>query len=188
MLCALGSVVFVASGWSADYKRSAIGGGFGLALVLALLASGLLPDPVWTGMLTGVGAAFLLLGSRDPSPWIAGAVAGCLAGTWAGLIEAAGIPLWVAVPIAATPALVCMRLLWLWGDFAPAQIRQEALALITLLALATASMPAVSSGWNSARTLNAGDGSGLAFPGVWVAGTVLGSFVSGAAIALWKRR
>jgi len=187
MLCALGSVAFIASAWSADLKRPAIAGGFGLALVLALLAADLLPDPVWTGALTAFAAAFLLLQPGERSAWISGAFAGCLAGTWAGLIEAAGVPLWGALPVALTPALVCARLRWLRADFASTQVRQEALALIALLALVTASAPSVSAGWESAGVLNTG-GSGLAFPGVWVAGTVLGSFASGAAFAAWKRK
>ncbi len=188
MLCALGSVAFSASAYASDFRPAAIAGGLGLASVLALLAVGLAPDPVWAGVVTAVVAVFLLLRQGPGNPWIAGACAGCLAGTWAGLIETAGIPFWVALPVALKPALVCARLLWLREDFAPTQMRHEALALVALLALVTASAPAISSGWDSARALNAGSGSGLEFPGGWVAGTVLGSFLSGAAFVAWKRR
>jgi len=133
-------------------------------------------------------AAFLV---RPPHVMLAPALAGLLAGLWAGVLERQGLPLAAAIPVAmVVPALSA----WLRGrraEFAPAPLRDEALLFIVVLGLFAAAAPAVVDGWHSAVTLSLQasqpDGARSAIP-LWTVSLSAAALAAGGLFALWSRR
>jgi hypothetical protein len=176
-------VVFAAAsirGW-----RSITLGIGGLALGIAA-SQPALAGPAWAAVPAGLIA---ILGLARPRHWwLTSMAAGALAGLWSTLLQRQGVPLPAAIAAAAAlPALAA----WLACHrprFAPPPIRDEALLVTFVVAMAVAVAPGVLDGWNAALALNvSAEAAPSAVPG-WTLGLGCASLVLGALYSTWSRR
>ncbi len=185
MLCALAAVVFGAS--AARHPRHVAGFVTGFAAGVAYILRVGLPDPVWTGAAaaTAVGIALFL----PRYALIGAALGGFIPGVWTALLTVQGVPLFVAIGLAAA---LCVAAAWLARtreQFVPAVILDEGLLAIGLLAIATATLPSVLDGWQSASTLTAASArqAAVSIP-VWTTGFLVTCASLGGAYSVWSRR
>jgi hypothetical protein len=184
MLCALGAVVFAAAPRPSQKSRVS-------AAALCCLGAGWtaflgVPPAEVVGCLTAVGAAvFLLRPTWDAS--IAG-LGGALAGVWSGVLASQGVTRWIAVPLALVVLAAAMRARR-DPEFAPPQLRDEALVLICALALGTAMLPGLLEGWGAAQSLTVqpADLQRQVLP-TWTLAMTSSALSLGAGYALWSRR
>jgi hypothetical protein len=184
MLCSLGSVAFV----TLDVRpraRAAIALGFVFGALGA--RPDRLPDPVWAGGLVALlGTAALL---RPQTAFVAAASGGVLAGVWAAMLQAAGVPLVAALTLAFAPMAAAARLAGRSPAFAPALLREEALLVVSLLGLVVAIAPGVGEGWQSAVRLNLQpEGFGSQVVPRWALLFVGGACGLGSLYTVWMRR
>ena len=185
MLCALGAVVF-ASAATRRLDRAGLAVGFGAA---ALLTSGSnLPDPVWMGGFAAMVAVSYLFKPR--LRLLSVGIGGAFAGSWSALLEVQGLPMVVALAVAA--ALV-VGTLWLSTSnpsFAPDTLREEGLLAIGVLGLGVAVMPGILDGWQAAGNLS-GASERVTNPALipaWTIAFVLASLSLGGLYSVWSRR
>jgi hypothetical protein len=184
MLCGLGAVVFAAAPGPSQRSRVSaaalfcIGAGWTVARGV--------PPPEVIGCLAAAGAAVFLL--RPTWGASVAGLGGALAGVWSGVLASQGLTMWIGVPLALATLAAAMRARR-DPEFAPPQLRDEALILICALALGTAMLPGMLDGWGAARSLTVqpADLQGQVVP-IWtlaMSGTALSL---GAGYALWSRR
>ena len=184
MLCGLGAVVFTAAAGTSPW-------GYVSAAVLfcagVVWTAGLaIPPPEVIGCVAAAGAAALLL--RPTWTTMAAGLGGSLAGVWSGVLAAQGMTWWVAVPLAIAPLAVTV-LAQRGPEFAPPDVRDEALVIIAALALGVAMLPGVLDGWGTAQslTIQPVDMPGQVIP-AWTLGMAGASLGLGAGYSLWNRR
>jgi hypothetical protein len=150
MLCGLGAVSF---GATANVRREtlpALAAAFGIAI--AGVSQELLPDARWIG---GTAAAVAALHIFRPSiRWIGPVYGGILAGVLGVLLQAQGVSVIIAVPLAVAALSVSAYLSDRRSEFAPETLRQEAMLATMILGLTVAVIPGVMAGWQSAIALN----------------------------------
>jgi hypothetical protein len=150
MLCGLGAVTLTTTAG----RRLEAFGAVGLSIVIAAVGISVeyLPDARWIGC--AVAAIATVLVFRPNAQWIGPLCGGVLAGLLAVLLEAQGVAFWVAMPgavlLPAASAYCCSRR----PDFAPGDLRQEAMLATAALGLIVAMIPEVTAGWQSALALN----------------------------------
>ena len=189
MLCALGSVVFATATASIDAGLGratswiALGAGFGLTI---WLGSDRTIDASWIGGIVVLVAAWQL-GRPGRALAMIGA-AGALAGLWALLLQAIGLPGFLAVPGAAFAPIVSAYLSMRISRFAPDLLREEAMLAVLILALVVGMAPTVSQGWQSALALNMTEKGGASTPvPLWMLSLVGASMTLGGLYSLWRR-
>lgn len=179
MLCGLGAAIFAAT---AVNRRDVV------VLTAGFLVAALWwqPGPAWTGGLVTLVAALHV--ARPNVAWATAACGGLLAGLWAPALQSEGVPAPVAWLLGAGVPLVAAALAVRRAGFAPASLREDAVAAVGAFGLLVAMGPAVSAGWGSAAAMNLEPGSGVR-PGLDVSALVLGAamLAGGGAHALWRR-
>lgn len=182
LLCALGTAIFgtAVSGWVGII---AFAGGFAGAV------RWLVPEPAWLATGVALMAAACLADSRVKP--LAAVMAGLLAGTWASLLVETGLPLIAALSVTIGPAVVSAWFTASRREFAPAAIRDEALAILGVGGVLVAIAPDVLAGWRSAAVLNIEPGAGARGVGAvheWVWAVTGLAAVAGGAHAVRRRR
>ena len=157
LLSLLGAVVFGAAG----VQRGAVprrgiwffpAAGFLVAWPVASGIGG--ADSMAVGAIAVAVALAALLG-RPPLQVVSFA-SGAAAALWSRYLEVLGLPVWIAVPVAAAMPAVAVWLSAVRPVFAPPRLREEGLLLVVALGLAVAFLPELVAGWQSAAALNTG--------------------------------
>lgn len=164
-----------------------------LVVSLAAFAAGLVllpdavPGPAAVGTLTALAAGAALLRPRlSPA---AAACGGVLAAVLGDVIAAQDVPVLAAHAAALLPLLAAATLAARLPRFAPVDLEEEALALVTVLALGLAAAPAVVEGFASALALRAVPLPEDAAPvGHWALALGASFALLGGFWALWRRR
>jgi hypothetical protein len=115
--------------------------------------------------------------------------AGVFAAAWISVLEAQGLP-WLPAAVAAAGVLSVATGLALWRrEFAPPDLVDEALVLVTSFALLLAVGPDIVAGWRSGSAL-AAEPLTVAEPNAspWLAALVIGAMLLGGLYTAWKRR
>lgn len=185
ILCGLALAVFSSTG---------IRGLFGIGIFAVSFAATILlvspdrfPDPVWVAASIG-GLSWLIL--WKPRLWlVAATTSGFAGGVWLRLLEAEGLPLFMAavvvLAIAAATAVLSKR----QSHFAPAPLRDEAVLLVGVYSVVLAASPSVYAGYESAIALTAVPlAAPDSVPAPWALGVAVGFLFVGGAWALWKHR
>jgi hypothetical protein len=149
MLCALGATILAAT-VATRWDLSAMAVGFAASMWFAV--TGQIPDAALTGVAVALVAALKIF--RPKIPFLAPMCAGALAGVWAAIIQTQGAPVSVALTITGMVAAVSALCTAKLPAFAPENLREEALLVTVALGLATAMLPEMSAGWQSALVLN----------------------------------
>lgn len=185
ILCALGAVAFASLGSHARSRLVLLGIGFVAAT--GLLGGDRLPGGAAVGTAIAVGALAAVIRPR----WSAGFVVlgGAFGGLWSVVLEAQGLPLAPALALGLLCPLVTAVCASRRPEFAPPDLREEALVLVALLGLCTAAAKPIVTGWRSAAALKAvplADANGAgAGPVLLFAAALL---LTGGIFSLWKRR
>ncbi len=146
-------------------------------------------DPMAVGVAAMAVALAALLG-RLPL-YLASFASGAAAALWSRYLEVLGLPVWIAVPVAAAMPAVAVWLSAVRPVFAPPRLREEGLLLVVALGLAVAFLPELVVGWQSASALNTGslrDPSTVAQPAVWAPVAAAAAAVAGGFVAARRRR
>ena len=188
LLCGLGSTVLA----TAATSRSAAGAlAAGFLAAAAVVRIERLPDTPWLGGMLAA-AALLELLRKPASGWrkhVSAACAGGFAGVCVPLFRAEGLPLAAALVLAAAPAVASSAFAARNPGYAPRRLKEEALLVILGLGVLAAAAPAISAGWASAVTLNAGVKSTA--PGSvpqWVIVLGAAALFCGGVTSLWRHR
>lgn len=180
MLCALGSATFATAGvawWSLPVGV--------VSFVVAV--TWLTPDPSSTGAIVALVSALLLRRPRTLVPAVV--LAGCLAGIWASLLEARGVPIVLALGLSAGVPAASGWMARTRDEFAPSALREDALLAIGGLGLVVAMGPNILAGWQSAGSMNLDPGGGRqAAIEAWLMVAIGTAAVAGGVHALWSRR
>jgi len=145
------------------------------------------PSPEVVGLAAAMGAIALLL--RPASVLVGPVLGGGLAGVWGAMLAAQGVPWWLAVPLAAIgPVAACLRARR--PEFAPPQLRDEALIIVTVCALAVAMLPGVMDGWQAAVNLSvqSSEQAAAAVVPAWTLAIGASALTLGALYSMWSRR
>ena len=184
MLCALGAVVLAAA--PAPSRQ-----GYASAAALFCLGAGWtawagVPPAQVVGCLAAAGAAAFLLRPTWDVP--AAGLGGALAGVWSGVLATQGLIRWIAVPL-AFGVLAAATIARRDPEFAPPQLRDEALVVICALSLGVAMMPGILDGWGAAQSLTVqpADQQRQAIP-IWALAMTGAALGLGGGYALWSRR
>jgi len=189
MLCALGSVVFAAATPAGVRPSAALAAGFAAAALLTSASS--LPNAAWTGGLAAVAASAYLFKPRLKLAAIG--IGGALGGFWASLLEVQGLPMPVALLVAAGLLILTMRLVRTRAGFATDALKEEGLLAIGVLGLGVAMLPGVLDGWQAATNLSGAGGAPeraaapVSIP-MWTLALLLASTMLGALYSFWGRR
>jgi hypothetical protein len=184
MLCSLASVAFATVDTRA---RGCVALALGFVLAAIGVGAGRLPDPVWVGSVVAcLGAVGL---ARPGWATVLAACGGALAGIWMSMLQFGGVPLPLAVVVAATPPALAAFFSCRRPGFAPAALREEALLVVLVLGVAVAAAPGVAAGWQSAVTLNLQqkEVASEAVP-AWTLLLTLGAATFGGLYTVWMRR
>lgn len=184
MLCGFGAVVFAAASirgwWSA---------GFAAAGVLLGIASATPRDALDPAWIAALAALVAMLALAWPRHWILTSLsAGALAGIWSTLFQAQGLPLAAALIVAAAVVALSAWLAARRPAFAPSLLRDEALLVVFVLAVAVAMAPEVLDGWRAALNLAVDARSAGQGVPAWTLALSLVSFAFGGLYTLWSRR
>jgi hypothetical protein len=185
ILCALAVTAFAAL--EPGRARAALVFAAALAAAAAAIGAGRVPDPVWAASFAAAGAGLALWKPR----WSLGAVAcgGVTAAIWASVLQAQGLTAPPAYALVVSLAVTCNLLAARRPGFAPPPLREEALVLVTVLAVMLAAAPAIGEGWNAAMELRPVP---LARPAVdsafWAWGLAAGAALIGGLYSMWRRR
>jgi len=185
LICALGTVALAAAGTPG--RRGLVWIGAGLVAGAAGVRVFRLPAPEELAAVVAL-VAFLRL-VRPQAGGLAAATAGVAAGAWSRVLELQGVPLSPAL-LAAVALPVAVVLLAAWRpSFAPAGVRDEALAVVFVAAILAAIAPDILDGWRSAQALNIDEAAldALSVP-AWTAAVGLMALAGGGAWAIWSRR
>ncbi len=184
MLCGLGAVVFSAA--PDPSHRSRVSAAMLFCIGAGWTAGMGVPPTEVIGCLAAAGAALFLL--RPAWGASAAGLGGALAGVWSGVLAMQGLTRWVAVPLALA-ALTAAVLARRDPEFAPPQLRDEALVLVCTLALGVAMLPGILDGWGAAQSLTVqpADLQGQVIP-TWTLAMTFSALGLGAGYALWSRR
>jgi hypothetical protein len=187
MLCGVSCVVFAADAALARANVAALLAGFAAGALL--VRAGRAPDVtiVAGGVLI---VALWRLAKPGPIARVSSAAAaGIVAAFWAALFQAQGLPLALALPLAAIAPAVSAAMRSRHAEFAPDELHDEALLLLLVLAAILAVAPGVAAGWQSATALNLADKRVAApVPPEWTVLMLLCSASLGGAYSLWTRR
>jgi hypothetical protein len=169
--------------------------GFAAVVLWVGLGLGLGPEP-GPGRFPGASSvAFLVVGAAALAlakpRWsdAAAACAGGAAGLWAGVLELQGLPVLSAAIVAALPPAASALLARRNGRFAPAALREEALALVVVFGLLVALVPEVVAGWRAAAAFGSlaqeasEDGTTA-----WMLILAILCAAGGSVYSLWRRR
>jgi hypothetical protein len=184
-LSGLGTVVFSALAPATRTARAALAASFvGLSAVGAYTG---VPSAQAAGLMVALGAALLLL--RPGTPIAAAVVAGGSAGIWGVMLSAQGPPIWAGAGLAAVGLGTAMT----WArrpTFAPPRMREEALFVLMVCAVATAMVPGVQDGWRAAVNLSLQSSPPAAATAVptWALAVGVSAVTLGALYSLWSRR
>ena len=183
-LTGVGTVVFASLAAFSRQARAATA----IAFAIATVAGGWfgLAPPEAVGLIVAGAAVTILL--RPRFAFVAPLLGGGLAGLWGTMLAAQDVPLALAAPVAAAwpiaAALYARR-----ADFAPPQLRDDALVVLTVLGTATAVVPGVIDGWRAAVNLSVQSPSATAMPlPAWTLGVGASALVLGGLYSLWSRR
>lgn len=183
ILCGL-SLTVLATFAARPAGAVALGAGFALAWIA--LPRGIVPDPVWFGLLLAAGAA-LGLWARGSLP--AAAIGGVAGALWLRVLEAQGAPPLLAFVLVAAVAAAAAIASRRRAAFASAALRDEALLLAALFALLLAAAPGVREGFDSAVALTAVPLAAEAPPAApWALAVAAVSVLAGGLYAAWRRR
>ena len=184
MLCALGAVVLAAA--PTPSRRSDVSAAALFCLGAAWTAWSGVPPAQVLGCLAAAGSAAFLL--RRTWNVTAAGLGGALAGVWSGVLATQGLTRWVAVPLALA-VLTVARVARRNPEFAPPQLRDEALVVVCALALGVALLPGVLDGWGAAQSLTVqpADMQRQLIP-TWTLAMTSSALGLGAGYALWSRR
>jgi hypothetical protein len=186
MLCGIGGAIL---GVDAAYpRRNLVALATGFAAGVTLFRHGL-PDLPWIAGAMAVVAALRVVRSTPFSAAMASATAGLVAAAWAVLFQALGLPAIGSLALAAVVPTVSAVLAARSRAFAPRQIRDEALLILTALAAGLAVAPGLVAGWQSAGALNLEGKREIvqALPQWTILMTVAAASLGGA-YTLWTRR
>ena len=192
LLSLLGAVVFGAAGvprGAAPRRRIWFfpAAGFVVAWPVASGIGG--ADSMAVGAIAVAIALAALLG-RPPLQVVSFA-SGAAAALWSRYLEVLGLPVWIAVPVAAAMPAVAVWLSAVRPVFAPPRLREEGLLLVVALGLAVAFVPELVVGWQSAAALNTGslrDPSTVAPPAAWALVAAAAAAVAGGLAAARRGR
>jgi len=192
ILSVLGGVVFTAAcvrpGTGAPKLwLSGTALGLGFAAAVAWNHPERPPEPAVIASFAALIAAFQLF--RPKYSLVTAASGGALSGLSASLLEVYGVAAPLAVVIAAMPPAAAAVLGFRVRDFAPEDVREQALLGLLLFSIIWAFAPGVAAGWQSAFNLNmaARNATAYAMPG-WTLSLGVLSIALGGAWAVWKRR
>ena len=186
LACALGAVVFATVTGGAKRGLLMAGAAFAATLVWPFLAT----VPVASGAtglaMAGVAVARLSgWGTRD----VPALAAGWLAGSWAALLQTAGLPLWAGAALAiAVPGLAIAQSRRR-DSFAPPRLCEDALGVVALVAVCAAAAPGLTDGWRAAVNLKFGGATqAAASVPMWAVAVSLAAAAAGAGYGAWSRR
>lgn len=185
MVSALGSAVFATTVATSPRGLRVLAAAFGLSAAWSLVFGPLNAEVI--GVLAALAAAAQLV---RPSWTVAPAVTGgVLAASWAALLAVEGVPVWGAVLAAAALLALTVSCARTRPDFAPSELRDEALTLMAALGLSAAALPGVSDGWRSALALSLEGPTGATEPiPMWTLAVGGSSIALGALYSIWSRR
>jgi hypothetical protein len=152
MLCGIGGATLGVD--AVVPRRNLVLFAAGFAAGAVLFRQGRLPDAAWIAGAVAAASAFRVVRPAPLSAAAASAIAGLIAAVWASLLQAQGVPTLASLPLAAVVPLLSAVLAARSRAFAPAQIRDEALLILTALAALLAVAPGLLAGWQSAGALN----------------------------------
>jgi hypothetical protein len=130
---------------------------------------------------------------RLPRRPYAAIMAGLLAGIWTTVLESQGLPLLVAIPVAALVPITSAWLRVRRPDFAPPALVEEALVLLAVVGIAAAALPGIADGWHAAVNLSVPGGSSAnaaAAPEMpaWTLAVASAALALGGLFSIWSRR
>lgn len=124
-----------------------------------------------------------------PRWWFAPLAAGVCAAAWISILEVQGLPWLPAALLAVSVTGVAVGLAQRRAGFASAEVRDEAVVLVSCFALLLALGPELVDGWRSATALAAEPLSAdVPSVGPWLGAFVIGCLLMGGVYSLWKRR
>ena len=184
-LTGMGTVVFPALAAPTLRTRAAMAAAFVIATTAGAWFG---TPPAETVGLTAAGGAVLLL-LRPAAPAVAPLIGGALAGIWGIMLAGQGLPVWLGAGLgAAWPVAVvaCAR----QAAFAPPRLRDEALFVVAVSAMATAIVPGVQDGWRAALNLSLQSSQPLASGTLpaWTTAVGVSAVLLGGLYSLWSRR
>lgn len=183
LLCGIGAAVFAATAVRGRWSLGLLAAGFLAGAIVSFPAP---PASEWLGVLAALVA---VTGLVWPRHWILTSLtAGLLAGVWSALLQAQSLPPVAAVVFAAGVPAASAWCAARRPEFAPPVLRDEALLVTAIVALAVAVAPGVADGWRAAVQLNVRiDGPQADVP-VWALVVGLTAMGSGALFSAWSRR
>jgi hypothetical protein len=186
VLAALAATVFAAQ--PAGHRRATLVA-LPASLALATLLLHWLTVPEIGALAFCIAAAAVACLVRLGPAWLPPIAAGITGAVWISLLEAQGLPWPPAVLLAAALLAAAAMLPMRRQDFAPADVRDEALVLVACFALLLAVGPDVADGWRSATALTA-EPLAAAGPDVGpaLAALVVACLLLGGVYSFWKRR
>jgi hypothetical protein len=190
MLCGIGAAVLGADAARPPRRLLSLAAGFVTGALL--FRQGRLPDLTWIAGVTALAAAFRVVRPGPLAAIVAPAAAGFLAATWAALFQAQGVPAVASLPVAAAVPALSALLGARSRTFAPDDMQDEALLLLTALAALLACAPGLLAGWQSAGALNlegkrSADVVAQALPRWTIVMTIAAASLGGA-YSVWTRR
>jgi hypothetical protein len=188
LLCGLGTAVFAAIHPLSRRHLAVAVAAYGVAAWWTVMLSPPSASPL--GSIVALGAALSL--TRTPKPVYLAALAGLLAGAWVGVATAARVPLAAAAVAAAIVPFASAMLRARAPQFAPREMREDALIFMVCFGLIVAAAPTVAEGWRAAGNLKlqSADSRPVAFAVMptWTLVLSSAALMCGGLYSLWSRR
>jgi hypothetical protein len=192
ILSVLGGVVLTAvSVRPGDHAPRLWFSGAALGLSFAAAVVWVRPDrPPEPAVVSGFAALTTALQLFRPKySLVAAAYGGALAGLSASLLQVYGVAVAFAIVLAAIPPAAAGVLGFRVRDFAPRDLREQALLGLLLFSMIWALAPGVAAGWHSALNLNIAGRNATAYSiPAWTLSLGAMSMALGGAWAVWRRR
>jgi hypothetical protein len=188
-VCGLGTAILIAAVPVSRVAVATAVGAFALGAWWVQQPFG--PTTAAVALSTGLMAVWQLV--RAPRLPFAAVMAGLLAGFWTAVLNQQGLPLLTAIPAAAVVPVVSGYLQARRPSFAPPALREEALLVLAVVAIAGAALPGVTDGWHAAVNLSVQGGqpstasAAITVP-AWTLTAASLALVSGGLFSLWSRR